>query len=89
MTLHYIVYQGESDEFSIEVPDDARVYITSGGYGENSTGVLKVVRDIERKRAESEDYTNYETTEHVLAQYPDVNTIRCVDQVTRTERELA
>jgi hypothetical protein len=84
----YIVYQNE-DEFTIEVPDDARVYITQGGYREESTGTLKVVRDVERKNHESEDYTAYRTEEHVLAQYPNVTTIRCVNEVTRTERELA
>lgn len=84
----YIVYQND-DEFTIEVPEDARVFITSGGYGQDTSGVLKVVRDIETKQHQAEDYTSYRTEEHVLAQYPNVSTIRCVDEVTRTERELA
>lgn len=83
----YIVYQ-DNDEFTLEVPTDSRVFITSG-YGDKTSGVLKVVRDVERKNHEAEDYTSYRTDEHVLAQYPDVHTIRCVDEVTRTERELA
>jgi hypothetical protein len=88
MTVDYIVYQND-DEFTITVPDDARVYITSGGYGEGNGGTLKVVRDVELKSHESEDYTSYRQELHVLAQYSDVSTIRCVNEVTRTERELA
>lgn len=84
----YIVYQ-ENDEFTIEVPSDARVYLTGGGAREDQSGILKVVRDIEQKNHEGEGYTHYSHEENILAQYPRVHTIRCVDEVTRTERELA
>ena len=61
----YIVYS-DGDEFTIEVPDDARVDLQHG--------TLRVVNDVVIH--EKGDFGPF-VREHVLAQHPCVETIRC------------